>query len=400
MIKTLRNFNVKEKNVLLRVDLNVPVQNGKITDVTRIDIIKSTVNELCLKKNKVFLLSHFGRPKGQFSKKYSLKFLTKILEDVFSKEKIYFVSSCYGPAINRQMKLMQPGDICLLENVRFHKNEEINDSKFSQSLVKYFDVYINDAFSASHRNHASIVGVTRYIPSLVGNNFIKEIENLNKLLHKQVKPATAIIGGSKVSSKLSLLNNLIKIIDTLIIGGAMANTFLFAKGFNMGKSFLEKSLAEEAKQILEKSIDLNINVILPVDVLCSNNIRDRKNVNCVDVNKLPPNQVALDIGNKTIKIIESSILQSNIILWNGPLGAFEYKPFDSGTNQIAEIIKKNSNKLNMTTIAGGGDTIAAIKKIKAENFFTYISSAGGAFLEWLEGKESPGFKALKNNTFP
>ena len=209
MIKTLRNFPVKEKNVLLRVDLNVPVKTGKIIDNTRLHTIKSTVNELCLKNNKVFLLSHFGRPKGQYSKKYSLKFLTKILADVLSKKTIYFISSCYGEAVKSQIQLMQPGDICLLENVRFHAKEEKNDSKFSESLAKYFDIYINDAFSASHRNHSSIVGITRYLPSLAGNYFIKEIQSLNKLLYKPTKPTTAIIGGSKVSTKLSLLNNLI-----------------------------------------------------------------------------------------------------------------------------------------------------------------------------------------------
>ena len=399
MIKTLRNFPVKEKNVLLRVDLNVPVKTGKIIDNTRLHIIKSTVNELCLKNNKVFLLSHFGRPKSQFSKKYSLKFLTKILADVLSKKTIYFISSCYGEAVKSQIQLMQPGDICLLENVRFHAKEEKNDSKFSESLAKYFDVYINDAFSASHRNHSSIVGITRYLPSLAGNNFIKEIQSLNKLLYKPTKPTTAIIGGSKVSTKLSLLNNLIKIFDRLIIGGAMANTFLYAKGFSMGKSLLEKNLVKDAKQIIEKSISLNNNIILPVDVFCSNSIMDVKNIKCVDVKNILPNQMALDIGSKTIKLIESSILQSKTILWNGPLGVFEYKPFDNGTNQIAETIKKNGNKLNMTTIAGGGDTVAAIKKAKAENFFTYISTSGGAFLEWLEGKESPGVKALNDNNF-
>ena len=310
MIKTLRNFPVKEKNVLLRVDLNVPVKTGKIIDNTRLHTIKSTVNELCLKNNKVFLLSHFGRPKGQYSKKYSLKFLTKILADVLSKKTIYFISSCYGKAVKSQIQLMQPGDICLLENVRFHAKEEKNDSKFSESLAKYFDIYINDAFSASHRNHSSIVGITRYLPSLAGNYFIKEIQSLNKLLYKPTKPTTAIIGGSKVSTKLSLLNNLIKIFDRLIIGGAMANTFLYAKGFSMGKSFLEKNLVKDAKQIIEKSINLNNNIILPVDVFCSNSIMDVKNIKCVDVKNILPNDMAFDIGSKTLKLIVSSILQS------------------------------------------------------------------------------------------
>ena len=357
--------------------------------------------QTAIKLNPKYAEAHYnlGRPQGQFIKKYSLKFLAKILEGVLSIQKIYFVSPCFGEIVNRQIQLMKPGDICLLENVRFHEEEEKNGYNFSESLAKYFDIYINDAFSASHRNHASIVGITRYLPSIAGNSFIKEIKNLNNLLYKPTKPTTAIIGGSKVSTKLKLLNNLIEIFDTLIIGGAMANTFLLAKGFNMGKSLFEKDLIVDAQQILEKSINSKIDIILPVDLICSNSITDKANIQCVESRNLLPHQVALDIGDETVKLIKSSILKSKIILWNGPLGTFEHKPFDNGTNQVAEIIKTNAKKLNMITIAGGGDTVAAIKNAKAENFFTYISTAGGAFLEWLEGKESPGVKALKDNSF-
>jgi len=397
-MKTLDNFPVEGKNVLLRVDLNVPTNDGIVTDKTRLHVIKSTVSKLCSRKNKIFLLSHFGRPKGQFNKKYSLKFLTKILADILSIKQIDFVSPCYGEAVKRQKEIMQPGDICLLENVRFYEKEEKNDTNFSESLAEHFDVYINDAFSASHRNHASIVGVTRYLPSLAGNNLIKEVENLDKLLNNPIKPKIAIIGGSKVSTKLKLLNNLVEIFDTLIIGGAMASTFLLAQGFSMGKSIVEEHLVVDAKQILEKSNNFKSNVILPVDLVCSNSIEDMTNIQLIDVKNLLPNQMVLDIGDKTIKMIKSFILESNIILWNGPMGVFEYKPFDNGTNKIAEIIKKNAQKLNIMTIAGGGDTVAAIKKAKAEKSFTYISTAGGAFLEWLEGEESPGVKALKDNS--
>ena len=396
-MKTLNNFPIKEKNVLLRVDLNVPISEGIVADKTRLYAIQSTVSELRFRKNKIFLLSHFGNPKGQFNNQYSLKFLVNILADILSVEQVHFVSSCFGNAVSRKMKLMKPGEVCLLENVRFHKEEETNDLNFSKSLAKYFDVYINEAFSASHRNHASIVGITRYLPSLAGNSFIKEIENLDKLFSMSAKSKTVIIGGSKVSTKLKLLNNLIEFIDTLIIGGAMANTFLLAQAFNMGKSLVENDLIVDAKKILEKSSAYNTRVILPVDLVCSNNIKDIANIHFVEVNNVLSNQIILDIGIKTIRLIQSSILKSDIILWNGPLGAFENKPFDNGTNQVAEIIKKNARKLNIITIAGGGDTIAAIKKVRAENSFTYLSAAGGAFLEWLEGKESPGVKALKNN---
>jgi len=397
LIKNLNNFPITEKNVLLRVDLNVPLSDGKIIDKTRIYAIKSTVKDLILKKNKIFLLTHLGRPKGKIKKKYSVKFLKEVLAKILLVKKVFFVPSCYGELVRKQKMLMKPGDICLLENVRFYEEEENNDSNFSKCLAKDFDIYINDAFSSSHRNHSSIVGITKYIPSLAGNNFIKEVENLNMLLSKPSKPSTAIIGGSKISSKLKILNNLIIIFDTLIIGGAMANTFLFAKGFDVGKSIIEKDLVFDAEKIMKNSINLDTNIILPVDLVCSNNFNDINNIEVVSVKNISPNQMALDIGNKTIEIIKSSILKSKSILWNGPLGVFERKPFDNGTNKIAEIINSNARNFKITAIAGGGDTIAAIKKAKAEKSFTYISTAGGAFLEWLEGKESPGLKALKEN---
>ena len=396
-MKSLDNFVVAGKNVLLRVDLNVPINNKIVTDKTKLNLIKSTVSHLRANKNKIFLLSHFGRPKGKYNKRFSIKFLTKILANTLSVKKIYFSSFCYGEEINQQKKIMLPGDICLLENVRFNDGEEKNDFNFSESLAKHFDIYVNEAFSVSHRNHASIVGITRCLPSLAGNNFIKEIENLDKLLDSPVKLKTAIIGGSKVSTKLKLLNNLIKIFDTLIIGGAMANTFLLAQGFNIGKSLVETDLVNDAKQILNNSNYYKTKVILPVDLVVANSIEDKIDIKIVDVENFPPNQMAFDIGNQTIKLIKLSLLKSNIIFWNGPLGVFEHKPFDNGTNQVAKIIKDALQKLNITTIAGGGDTVAAINKTKAEKGFTYISTAGGAFLEWLEGKESPGLKALKNN---
>lgn len=396
-MKTLNNFIIEGKNVLVRVDLNVPTNDGNVTDKTRLQVIKSTISNLCSRKNKVFLLSHFGRPKGKYSTHYSLKFLTEILAEILSVEQIHFVSSCYGEVVNQQKMLMQPGEICLLENLRFHKEEEKNDSNFSKLLAEHFDVYVNDAFSVSHRNHSSIVGITKYLPSVAGNSFIKEIENLEKLLNKPKRPIMAIIGGAKISSKLKLLKNLIETFDTLVIGGAMANTFLLAKGLNMGKSLVENDLVVEAKKILERSISIKTEVILPVDLVCSNSIQNITNIQIVDAKNLSSDHMALDIGDKTIELIKLCILKSNVILWNGPLGVFENKPFDNGTNRIAEIIKNNTNKLGIMTIAGGGDTVAAIKKIKAEKSFTYISTGGGAFLEWLEGKESPGVKALKNN---
>jgi len=398
-MKNLKNFPVKKKNVLLRVDLNVPVIDGVITDRSRLYIIKATVDKLRSNKNKIFLLSHFGRPKGKFSENLSMKFLTSVLEEVLLINKIYFLSRCFGNEVNATKNIMQPGDVCLLENVRFHKGEEQNNLNFARDLADSYNIYVNDAFSASHRQHASIVGVTNYLPSLAGISFINEIENLDKILFNTRKPTTAIIGGSKISTKLILLNNLIEISDNIIIGGAMAHTFLLAQGNNIGKSLVEKDLISDAISILEKSKKFNTNIILPIDFFCSTSIDDSNNIKKVDYKNILPDQMALDIGDKTIKLIKEVIMESNTVLWNGPLGVYEHKPFDYATNTIVDIIKQNAKISNITTIAGGGDTIAAIRKAKAEKDFTYISTAGGAFLQWLEGKESPGIKALKENDF-
>ena len=396
-MKTVNNFIVKNKKILLRVDLNVPLINGFITDKSRIISIKSTIFKLQKTKNKIFLISHFGRPGGKYIKKYSLKFICNILKDELNVEKIYFISSIDKKEIRSCQRKMNKGDICLIENIRFYPGEEKNDLNFAKQLSECFDVYINEAFSASHRKHASIVRITNYLPSLAGDHFMKEIKNLDMFLNKLKKPTTAIIGGSKVSTKLLLLENLVKYSDNIIIAGAMANTFLLAQDYNVGKSLVEKNMCIYAKEIIRKAKKNNCTIILPVDVVCSKSLNDLSNIKHNKVIEILPNQMILDIGKKSIKIIKNILLTSNMILWNGPLGAFEYKPFDHATNEILNTIKKNAKKLKITTIAGGGDTLSAIRKAKAEKSFTYISNAGGAFLEWFEGKESPGVKALKRN---
>ena len=396
-MKNLNNFTVIRKNVLLRVDLNVPVQNGVVSDKTRIFAIKATVDKLRKGNNKIFLLTHFGRPEEKYNKNFSIKFLIKILEDTLFLDKIFFATSCIGDEIQNIKIKMQPGDVCLLENVRFNLGEKLNDIVFSKKLSEPFDIFVNDAFSVSHRNHSSIIGIPNHLPSLAGINLIKEINNLNKFFSSPNKPVSAIIGGAKVSTKLKLLNHLVENLNTIIIGGAMANTFLLAKGIAVGKSLVEEDLVVEANHILNKAINFNTNIILPIDVVCSNSIDDKENVRVIEINKIQTNQMILDIGKQTIKQIKYTLKKSKTILWNGPLGAFEYKPFDYGTNKIVEIIKNDIQKLKITIIAGGGDTIAAIKKNKAEEYFNYISNAGGAFLEWLERKELPGIRALKKN---
>ena len=396
-MKTINNFQIRDKNVLFRADLNVPVKDGIVIDQTRIYSIQSSVNQLRTNNNKIFLLSHFGRPNGKINNKYSLKFLCKIIANIFQIEEVHFMNSLDSREIETKKNLMNGGDICLLENIRFYEGEEKNDLHLAKMIAEYFDVYVNDAFSVSHRNHVSVQSITNYLPSVAGNNLVKEIENLNKLFKSPIRPNAAIIGGSKVSSKLLLLNNLIESFNTLIIGGALANTFLFAQGYNMGKSFVEKYLIKDAIDILDKSKKFKTKIILPIDVICSNKIDDSININTIDINKIESEQIAFDIGGNTIILIKKILQSSKLILWNGPLGAFEYKPFDEGTNEVLNIIKNLTSSHNITTIAGGGDTIAAIKKANAENSFTYISTGGGAFLEWLEGKESPGVKALRDN---
>lgn len=396
-MKTLDDYFVENQNILLRVDLNVPVVDDVVREKSRIQIIKSTINKLQKQKNKIFLISHFGRPKGEKNMKFSLKFLCSILESEFEVKKIFFLEDFKDAKISLKLNEMQASDICLFENVRFHPGEESNDLNFIKDICKHFDVFINDAFSASHREHASIVGPSKFLPSLAGPNLLEEIKKINAFINNPKKPNVAIIGGSKISTKIKLLNNLTKFCDTVIIGGAMANTFLFALNIDIGKSFCEKNLSSIALSILKKAKSNNCEIILPVDVVCANSIKDKFDINNYNVKNIPSNLMILDVGIKTIALIKHIILSSKMLLWNGPLGVFEFPPFDKSSIQIANTIKDNAKIYNIITLAGGGDTISAIKLAKAEEGFSYISKAGGAFLEWLEGKGSPGVNALKEN---
>ena len=396
-MKTLNNYNVKQKNILLRVDLNVPVLGGNVTEKSRIETIKDTINILQKQKNKIFLISHFGRPKGLENKKYSLKFLCPILESEFGVNQIYFADNFDDKKIQETLNKMNPGEICLFENIRFHPGEERNDINFIKKLCKNFDIFINDAFSVSHRSHASIIGPPGFLPSLAGLSLLEEIKNIDAFVNNKKKPNVAIIGGSKISTKIKLLRNLTEFCNTIIIGGAMANTFLYAQNINVGQSLCEKDLSSIAISILKKAKNCNCEIILPVDVICANSINDKSGAKNYDVSAIPFNLMALDVGTKTIALVKKNILKSKMILWNGPLGVFEYKPFDKSSIEIAKTIKENAKILNIATIAGGGDTVSVIKLAKAEEGFSYISKAGGAFLEWLEGKGSPGINALKDN---
>jgi len=397
-MKNLSNYSINKKKVLFRADLNIPIIGGKIADNSRIEAIKPSIKKLLKEENKIFILSHLGRPKGSIKNRYSLKFIVPILQKEFGVNKIYFLKNLDRESISHKVKEMSFGEICLIENIRFYPEEEKNDQGFVKKISKNFDLFVNDAFSASHRDHASIVGFTKYLPAIAGDSLIEEIRNIDIFLNNPKKPNLAIIGGSKISTKIDLLNNLIELFDTIVVGGAMANTFLYANKVNTGISFVEKDLLKKARAIQNKAINYKCKLILPVDAICSTQPTDKINIRYCKINNVLQDNMILDVGKKTTKIIINQILKSQMIIWNGPLGAFEYKPFDQSSVQIANTIKKYSKDLKIISLVGGGDTISLIRSARAEDGFTYISKAGGAFLEWLEGKESPGVRALKKNT--
>ena len=397
-MKNLNNYSINKKKVLFRADLNIPVIGGKITDISRIEAIKSSIKKLLKQQNKIFILSHFGRPKGDNKNKYSLQFILPTLQKKFGVNKVFFLKKLDGESISRKIEEMSFGEICLIENIRFYPEEEKNDQDFVKQISKKFDLFVNDAFSVSHRDHASIVGFAKYLPAIAGDNLLEEIQNIDVFLNNPKKPNLAIIGGSKISTKINLLNNLIEFFDTIVVGGAMANTFLYANKVSIGISFVEKNLLTNARAIQTKATNYKCKLILPIDAVCSKKLTDKINIRCCEINDVLQDHMILDVGEKTTKIIKDEILKSQMIIWNGPLGAFEYTPFDQSSFQIADTIKKYSKNFKIISIAGGGDTISLIKSARAEDGFTYISKAGGAFLEWLEGNESPGVRVLKENT--
>ena len=396
-MKKLVNYNISNKKVIFRADLNVPVVDKKITDYSRINSIIPSLNELIKNNNKVFIIAHFGRPKGKIIKKDSLRFLCEELKNMMDLSRIHFLETFNNELIKQKINEMDDGEVCLLENIRFEIGEEKNDLSFSKNVSSNFDIYVNDAFSASHRNHSSIVGIPKFLPAVAGLSLIKEIENLDYFLNNSKKPNLAIIGGSKISTKINVIYNLIDLFDTIVIGGAMANTFLLANNNNIGESLVEEDFITTAKDIQKKAETNNCKILLPVDTVCAKNLEDKNNVRICNVDSIFKEHMILDIGPKTINLISKEILKSQSILWNGPLGAFEYKPFDESSINIANKIKKHTKNLNIDALAGGGDTLAAINLANTKDGFSYLSNAGGAFLEWLEGNESPGIKALKSN---
>lgn len=394
MIKKIQDANVKNKIVILRLDLNIPYSNGQSSDISRIERSKKTILFLTENGNKVVILSHFGRPDGKKSKALSLKNLLGYLQDVIGIN-ITFLHSHDIELCTKTINTCPFPSVFLLENLRFSRLEETNDPDFSFKLASLGDVYCNDAFSVSHRAHASTQGITNYLPSFAGFLVQNELKALSKALNQPLKPVTAIVGGSKISSKIEILNNLIDKVDFLVIGGAMANTFLDAQGYGIGSSLTEKKMLKTAKTILQHLESKNCKMILPKDIVCASSLKIDSDTYIFNVECCPADKMILDIGPQTQQTIINVISKSRTLIWNGPLGAFETPPFDEGTNNIAKYVAKMTFKGQINSIAGGGDTLSALKGSGSESQFGYVSTAGGAFLEWLEGKSLPGIESLK-----
>jgi phosphoglycerate kinase len=391
--RTLDHVDVKGKRVLVRVDLNVPIDNGVVTDATRIERVAPAVTELADKGAKVILLSHFGRPKGRDTKN-SLKPVAAEVARVI-KRPVKFADDCIGAAAEEAVAAMKQGDILCLENTRFHAGEEKNDPAFVAALARLGDIWVNDAFSAAHRAHASTEGLGHMLPAYAGRSMQAELDALGKALEHPQRPVAAIVGGAKISTKLDLLGNLLSKVDALIIGGAMANTFLLALGKAIGKSLAEHDLVKTAEEILVKAKAAKKEIVLPVDVVVAEKFEANAPSRAVSVDALGPNEMILDIGPKSVEQVVSVLARCKTLVWNGPFGAFEMEPFDNGTVEAAEAAAELTQAGELVTVAGGGDTVAALNAAGAADRFTYVSTAGGAFLEWLEGKALPGVEVLK-----
>ncbi|HZQ14750.1 MAG TPA: phosphoglycerate kinase [Pseudolabrys sp.] len=391
--RTLDTVDVKGKRVLLRLDLNVPVENGLVTDATRIARAAPTVTELAGKGAKVILLSHFGRPKGR-DPKASLKPVAAAVARVI-KQPVTFADDCIGEAAERAVAAMKPGDILCLENTRFHAGEEKNDPAFVAALARLGDIWVNDAFSAAHRAHASTEGLGHVLPAYAGRAMQAELDALGRALEHPQRPVAAIVGGAKISTKLDLLGNLLNKVDALIIGGAMANTFLLALDKPVGKSLVERDLVDTAKKIMAEAKAAKREIVLPTDVVVAQKFEANAPSRVADVDKVGAQDMILDIGPRSIEYAVSVLARCKTLVWNGPFGAFEMEPFDTGTIEVAEAAAELTKAGKLVTVAGGGDTVAALNAAGVTNRLTYVSTAGGAFLEWLEGKALPGVEVLR-----
>ena len=391
--KTLDDMDFAGQIALVRVDINVPVEAGQVTDATRIEKIVPTVKAILAKGGKVVLLAHFGRPKGQVVPEMSLRITLPALEKALGM-KVAFADDCVGLQAKKAAAALQPGQVLLLENTRFHAGEEKNDPALAAAMAALGNIYVNDAFSAAHRAHASTEGIARLLPSCAGRLMEAELKALNAALGAPARPVVAVVGGAKVSTKLDLLGNLVSKVDHLVIGGGMANTFLVAKGVCVGKSLAEHDMADTARTIMQRAVEAGCTIHLPVDVVVAREFKAGADHQVVPVNACPGDAMILDAGPSTVAVLTTVFESCQTLIWNGPLGAFEIAPFDAATNAAAAKVAELTDAGKLISVAGGGDTVAALNKVGAADHFTFISTAGGAFLEWMEGKQLPGVEAL------
>ena len=392
--KTLDQMELAGKKVLTRVDLNVPITGKKISDNTRIKKIIPTLSHIIKNGGLPILVAHFGRPNGKRDPNFSFAKISANIEELIDAPLI-FAADCVGNTAELAVTSQKPGGVVLLENTRFHEGEVKNSTSFAKSLARLADIYCNDAFSCSHRAHASTEAVAHLLPNCAGKLMEQELRALERTLKKPQRPLAAIVGGSKVSTKLDLLNNLIHKVDTLIVGGGMANTFLLAQGFFIGASLAEHEMKDSALVILNSAEKAGCRILLPTDAVVAKEFNANADYCVVPINECPKDSMILDVGPQTVEQIKQTLLNSKTVIWNGPPGAFEVKPFNRATNDLANFISKLSNAKKLVSIAGGGDTLAALNNAEASNGFSYLSTAGGAFLEWMEGKILPGIAALQ-----
>ena len=391
---TLDDLAVKGKRVLVRADLNVPLKDGVVTDATRIERQAPTIRELAEKGARVILLSHFDRPKGKVVPSMSLKPVVAPLAKAVGRA-VAFAEDCVGPKAQAAVAALKDGDVLLLENTRFHAGEESNDPDFTKQVAALGDIFVNDAFSAAHRAHATTTGLAHLMPSAAGRSMERELTHLQKALGNPERPLLAVVGGAKVSTKIELLQNLVGRVEVLVIGGAMANTFLAAQGIAIGKSLYEPDHLETARKVMHMATESGAVILLPTDVVVAKEFKQDAAHRTVAVGDIEPDEMVLDVGPASIRAFENRVATTKTLVWNGPFGAFETRPFDAGTVAAAKAVAAATKSAHLLSVAGGGDTVAALVHAGVEDDFSYVSTAGGAFLEWLEGKELPGVEALK-----
>ena len=391
VLNTIREADLKNKRVLIRVDFNVPLKDGKVTDATRIVAALPTINYILSQPGaSLVVMSHFGRPKGKKNPDFSMVPVGKKFEELLGKP-VKVASDVIGPEVKKEVEALKPGEVLLLENCRFYPDEEANNPEFAKELASYGDIYVNDAFGTAHRAHASTEGVAHYLPAYAGFLIEKEVKFMAPLLENPDKPFVAIIGGSKVSSKISVLESLVKTCDTIVIGGGMAYTFLKVQGHAIGKSLVEDDFLDTAKNFLAAAAKKGVNVILPVDHICADNFAEDAKPVTVDAIDIPENLMGMDIGPKTTKAIVDALATAKSVVWNGPMGVFEFASFSKGTEAVAKALAASK----AITVVGGGDSVAAINKFGLADKISHVSTGGGASLEFLEGKTLPGIKALE-----